>query len=42
VIPERPSALLREIALTHPQNDITIRSITGAEELDLFCTGTSP
>jgi Acetyltransferase (GNAT) family len=23
--------------LTHPQNDITIRSITGAGELDLFC-----
>jgi GNAT superfamily N-acetyltransferase len=23
--------------MTHPRNDITIRSITGAEELDLFC-----
>jgi hypothetical protein len=23
--------------MTHPQNDIIIRSITGAEELDLFC-----
>jgi hypothetical protein len=23
--------------MTHPQNDITIRSITGAGELDLFC-----
>jgi len=23
--------------MTHPQNDITIRSITGAEELGLFC-----
>jgi hypothetical protein len=23
--------------MTHPQNDIMIRSITGAEELDLFC-----
>ena len=26
-----------ESAMTHPQNDIMIRSITGAEELDLFC-----
>ena len=23
--------------MTHPQNDIMIRSITGAGELDLFC-----
>ncbi len=23
--------------MTHPQNDIVIRSITGAGELDLFC-----
>jgi len=23
--------------MTHPQNDIMIRSITGAEELGLFC-----
>src|ERR1700735_3097452 len=23
--------------MTHPQNDIVIRSISGAEELDLFC-----
>jgi len=35
--PERAGAPLQEIALTDPQNDITIRSITGAEELDLFC-----
>ena len=38
MIPERAGAPLQEIALTHPQNDITIRCITGAEELDLFCT----